>query len=308
MYQFTTNTIINSAVDASNPDVAKYKSLSLPDGTLAFRVSKVGLYKKANIVRISKKSYSAGVKEQATLVVPAVAAGTVIRLELDIRLSQQTYGDYASTYLYFKKPVVVEIIATNNATNDAASLAAEINKLYDRFGHSYVNASATTGTITFTAKDDNQRFYKITLSKEDTSNNTMIQPEYTSLATGTVTVVGALGFGDDDWMVRRVMLPTAENTRYYGVNKEERPILGGNYSQFTLRYDIPKDSNDGIWTGARSITTHVFYVKSDLVNAFRTEIAKAFPDVETVTDSPAGNFESEPGGAVGSNDPAPVTP
>lgn len=54
MYQFTTNTIINSAVDASNPDVAKYKSLSLPDGTLAFRVSKVGLYKKANIVRISK--------------------------------------------------------------------------------------------------------------------------------------------------------------------------------------------------------------------------------------------------------------
>ena len=97
MYQFTTNTIINSAVDASNPNVAKYESLSLPDGTLAFRVSKVGLYKKANIIRISKKSYSAGVKEQATLVVPAVAAGTVIRLELDIRLSQQTYGDYAST-------------------------------------------------------------------------------------------------------------------------------------------------------------------------------------------------------------------
>ncbi len=271
MYQFTTNTIINSAVDASNPDVAKYKSLSLPDGTLAFRVSKVGLYKKANIVRISKKSYSAGVKEQATLVVPAVAAGTVIRLELDIRLSQQTYGDYASTYLYFKKPVVVEIIATNNATNDAASLAVEINKLYDRFGHSYVNASATTGTITFTAKDDNQRFYKITLSKEEASSNSIIQPEYSSLATGTVTVGGALGFGDDDWMVRRVMLPTAENTRYFGISKEERPILGGNYTQYVINYSIDKE-DDGIVAGHKSITNHVFWVPASLVSGFESEL------------------------------------
>lgn len=271
MYQFTTNTIINSALDASNPNVAKYKSITLADGTLAFKVSKVGLYKKANIVSISKKPYSAGVKAQATLVVPAVTAGTVIRLELDIRLSQQTYADYASSYLHFKKPVVVEMIATNNATNDAATLASEINKLYDRFGHSYVTASALTGTITFVAKDDNQRFYKITLSKEDTSNNTMIQPEYTSLATGTVTVVGALGFGDDDWMVRRVMLPTAENTRYYGVNKEERPILGGHYSQYVINYSIDKDDN-GILAGHKSITNHVFWVPASLISAFENEL------------------------------------
>ena len=104
------------------------------------------------------------------------------------------------------------------------------------------------------------------------------------------------------------MVPTIENTRAFGINQEERPVLGGNYSQFTLRYDIPKDSDDGVWAGARSITTHVFYVKSNLASAFKAEIIKAFPDVEAVTDSPAGNFESNPGGAVGSNNPAPVTP
>ena len=47
-------------------------------------------------------------------------------------------------------------------------------------------------------------------------------------------------------------------------------------------------------------------MSTTLTSAFRTEIAKAFPDVEVVTNSPAGNFESEPGGKVGSNDP--VTP
>jgi hypothetical protein len=39
--------------------------------------------------------------------------------------------------------------------------------------------------------------------------------------------------------------------------------------------DIEKTGDDGIYSGAKSITTHVFYVKSGLVSSFETELAKA---------------------------------
>ena len=303
MFQYTTTTVINSALD-SNGVTPKYSG-----DANAFKVTRVGTFKKDNIKSVYKRAYSAPTKEVATITVPSVAAGRVIRLEVDVRLSQNTYSEYANSYLYFKKPVVVEVIATADATANAAALAKQVAGLQDRFGESYIKATNAGAVITLEAKNQYQRFHNAEISEEVLSPNSLVQPEYKVVSTGfAVTVPGKVGFGDDAYMIASIMVPTTENTRVFGINQEERPILGGNYSQFTLRYDIPKDSNDGIWTGARSITTHVFYVKSDLVDTFRTEIAKAFPDVEAVTDSPAGNFESEPGGGVGSNDPAQVAP
>ena len=303
MFQYTTTTVINSALD-SNGVTPKYSG-----DADAFKVTRVGTFKKDNIKSVYERAYSAPTKEVATITVPSITAGKVIRLEVDVRLSQNTYSEYANSYLYFKKPVVVEVIATADAAANAAALAKQVAGLQDRFGESYIKATNAGAVITLEAKNQYQRFYNAEISEEVLSPNSLIQPEYKVVSTGfTVITPGKVGFGDDAYMIASIMVPTTENTRAFGINQEERPILGGNYSQFTLRYDIPKDSNDGIWTGARSITTHVFYVKSDLVNAFRTEIAKAFPDVETVTDSPAGNFDSNPGGAVGSDDLAPVTP
>lgn len=303
MFQYTTTTVINSRLD-SNGVTDKFKG-----DANAFKVTRVGTFKKDNIKSVYERAYSAPTKEVATITVPTVTAGKVIRLEVDVRLSQNTYSEYANSYLYFKKPVVVEVIATGTAATDAAALAKQVAGLQDRFGESYIKATNAGAVITLAAKNQYQRFHNAEISEEVLSPNSLVQPEYKVVSTGfTVTTPGKVGFGDDAYMIASIMVPTTENTRVFGINQEERPILGGNYSQFTLRYDIPKDSNDGIWTGARSTTTHVFYVKSDLVNAFKAEIAKTFPDVETVTDSPAGNFESEPGGAVGSNDPEPVTP
>ena len=303
MFQYTTTTVINSALD-SNGVTLKYSG-----DANAFKVTRVGTFKKDNIKSVYERAYSAPTKEVATITVPSVTAGKVIRLEVDVRLSQNTYSEYANSYLHFKKPVVVEVISTATPATDAAALAKQVAGLQDRFGESYIKATNAGAVITLEAKNQYQRFHNAEISEEVLSPNSLVQPEYKVVSTDfAVTVPGKVGFGDDAYMIASIMVPTIENTRAFGINQEERPILGGNYSQFTLRYDIPKDSNDGIWTGARSITTHVFYVKSDLVNTFRTEITKAFPDVEAVTDSPAGNFDSNPGGAVGSDDPAPATP
>lgn len=278
MYQFTTTNVINSAnaldyngnilVDGAGNNIAKYVGTAS-----ALTVAKVGTFKKDNIVSIYKNPYTAGVKEQATIVVPTVTAGLTIRLTVLIKLSQSTQSEYTNYTLDFQKPVTVEVIATGTAATDAAALKTQLNTLKDRFGHSYVAATSADATITLIAKEDVQRFKSIVLEKEVASPNSLIQPEYTNIATGTVTVAGKIGFGDDAWMLRAVMLPTAENVRYFGISKDERPVLGGNYSEYVLRYSVAKDGTDGIVAGGNSITTHVFYVKSDLVSGFETAIA-----------------------------------
>ena len=273
MYQFTTTTILNSQLD-SNGTSAKYTGTSA-----GLNVTRVGNFKKANIVSFYKRPYQAGVKEVATITIPAIEAGYTARLEIDVRLSQQTDSEYANTYLYFKKPVVVEIIATNSATNDALSLISQINGLKDRYGFSYITATTGgAGVITLTATNNNQRFFSAKILKEvalTLNSNSIIQPEYEDVSSTTfaVSTPGIVGFGDDEYMIRSIMFPTYENSRYFGTNKEERPIIGGNYSQYTLRYSIAKDGMDGIVAGGTSITTHVFYVPAANVTTFETAIS-----------------------------------
>lgn len=269
MYQFTTTTILNSALD-SNGSTAKYA------GTAAgLNVTRVGYFKTANIVSIYKKAYTVGVKEIAHITIPTITLGLVARLVIDVRLSQQTDSEYANTYLYFKKPVVVEVLSTGTDTTTATALVAQINGLKDRYGFSYVTAATAGADIHITATNNNQRIYSIQILKEaGSTGNSIIEPAYEDVSGTTfhVATAGKLGFGDDEYMVKSIMLPTYENSRYFGTNKEERPILGANYSQYTLRYQVTKTGNDGIESGGTSVTTHVFYVPSANVLGFEAAI------------------------------------
>lgn len=241
MYQFTTTTIINSNLD-SNGITAKYSG-----DANAFIVTRVNTFKKANIVSVYKRAYSAGVKEVAKVTVPTIAAGTVARLTVDVRLSQQTDSEYANTYLYFKKPVVIEIIASGTAATDATAFKNQLIALKDRFGFAYITATTSGADLILTATNNNQRFFSATIEKEKASTNSIILPEYENVTAGTfsVTTPGKIGFGDDEYMIKSLMIPTLENTRYFGINKEERPILGGNYTEFVIRYSVDK-VDDGV--------------------------------------------------------------
>lgn len=272
MFNYTTTTILNSNLDSSG--------LTKVVGSAAgLNVLRVNNFKKDGIVSIYKNPYTAGVKEVAKVTIPTVTAGKVIRLTIDVRLSQQTESEYASTYLYFKKPVVVEVIASGTAATDALALVNAIKGLKTEFGFNYLTpALINTADVQVTAINNNQRFFSMIVESDKTSPNSLIQPEYDNITASTfsVTTAGKVGFGDDEYMVKAVMLPTYENTRYFGINKEERPVLGGNYTQYTIRYNIAKnvDYNLGIsGMGDRSITNHVFYVKSDVVAAFEAAIA-----------------------------------
>lgn len=278
MYQYSTTNIINSNLD-SNGTTAKYAGSST-----ALTIARVGKFLPANIVSITKRAYTAPVLEIAQVTIPTFTLGNVARVEIEVGLTMNTHSEYASTYLDFKKPVYVEVIATGKASDDATALKNAINTLKDRYGFSYVTATTNSADLIITATDSTQRIKSIKVYEEaGYTSNSLVEPLYTDVTNSTfsVTTPGVSGFGTDAWMISHITIPTIENTRYFGISKDERPILGGNYTEYVLRYSIEKD-DDGIVSGQRSITTHVFYVKSDLVAGFEAAIIATSTNIDTI--------------------------
>lgn len=292
MYQYTTTNVINSQyaldyngnrlVNASGSDILKYEGSSA--GLL---VNKIGFFKTANILSIHKRLYSASIKEIAEITIPTISSGLIARLDIVLKLSQSTQSEYTNYSLDFLKPITVEVTSSGTAATDATALVAQLNLLKDRFGKEYFKAEVNSSTkVRITCKEDVQRVKSMIISKSAASYNSTIQPEYENVSSTTFTIVtnGAIGFGTDDWMSRKVMLPSADNTRFFGISKDERPIPGGNYSEYILRYSITKE-NDGIVSGNTSITTHVFWVKSDLIASFEVAlVATTKPIISISTD------------------------
>lgn len=279
MYQFTKTTVINSAkaldyngnvlVDGNGSDVLMYAGADN-----VFTVAKAGKFLKSKITGAHKRAYAPGVKEIAKITVPSATAGDILKLTVEVSLSQSTQSEYTNYSLDFKKPQTVEVLYTTDVTTTAGLFVAQLKSLKNRFGHTFFNVSNSGAVITLTAKENEQRFSSVLLYKvEYDTNNTISQMKESVVATGTVTTAGKVGFGDDAYMAKSIVLPTAENVRVFGESKGERPILGGNYSQYTLHYTVEKDHDMGIVSGAVSSTSHVFYVKSDLVTGFENALS-----------------------------------
>lgn len=306
MFLYTTTTIINSAnaVDVMGNALLDNAGNVIPrvkGDTNAFTVVGTGTYKKDNIQSIYKRAYTAGVKEVATITVPAADAEDLLRLTVEVKLDGSVQSDYANFTYDFKQPLTVDIISSGVANTDAAELVKVLNKIKTEYGRSLFVASASGAVVTLKARTNDQRFKSITLEEVGEVPLNTLSPKITNLAKGTVTVKGKTGFGDDAWMLKSIMLPTYENTRHFGIIKDERPILGGNYSQYTLKYKV-NAGEEGVFMGNdKSVTTHVFWVAAGQAADFEARVKAVFADLEVVGDDPEQNFDSNPGGAVGSD-------
>jgi hypothetical protein len=75
---------------------------------------------------------------------------------------------------------------------------------------------------------------------------------------------GLEAFGDYNWIIHNLRLPTAANTGFWSPAKQadELPIVGQNYTQFIITMCVDRDGIAGQVVGNRatSVTTHVLYV------------------------------------------------
>lgn len=281
MFHYTTQTVINSkhALDVFGKPKLDHEGKEVPRfvGTAdAFTVTGTGTYKKDNIEAVYKRAFTKGEREVAKINVPAKDAGTILRLTVVVKLQENTQSDYVNFSYDFKQPLTVEVTATGTVAKDATALANTLNKMKVEYGRSLFVASASGADLTLTVRYPEQHFESIVL-EEVTPD--AFAPVITTLPTGLVITPGHIGFGDDAWMLRAVELPSYENSRHFRPMKDEKPILGGKYSQYTLKYKVEIGEGMGVWGASNvSITNHVFWVKSDLVDAFEDAIAITDPD------------------------------
>lgn len=102
--------------------------------------------------------------------------------------------------------------------------------------------------------------------------------ELRDLADNEVAIEPGLeAFGDYNWIIHNLRLPTMANTYFWAVNKSEMPIPGGQYVQFIIRLCKERDGIAGEVVGQRatSVTTHVLYVldQGDNVDTVKSALA-----------------------------------
>ena len=90
-------------------------------------------------------------------------------------------------------------------------------------------------------------------------------------------------FATGDWLIKNLRFPTHSTTGYYALAKDEAPIPGEIYTQFTFQYAVPRRGLSGMnAVGQRmmSVTTHTFYVRgltgneSDPAELFKQALSK----------------------------------
>ena len=85
---------------------------------------------------------------------------------------------------------------------------------------------------------------------------------------------GLEAFGDYNWIMHNLRLPTLANTNYWSFTKQmgELPIPGQSYTQFIVTMAAKRDGIAGGVVGQRavSVTTHVFYALGKTTDAVGT--------------------------------------
>lgn len=124
--------------------------------------------------------------------------------------------------------------------------------------------------------------------------------EQEDLADNEVAIApGIEAFGDYNWIIHNLRLPTLANTNFWAPTRTEMPAIGQVYTQFIVRILKERDGIMGEIVGARgtSVTTHVLYVAGKvsetgspaaLVKAELDKLKQAKTDADNVLAAPYG--------------------
>ena len=294
MLNFTQQTVINSA--------DRFEKVK---GTDTLRIKRIGDYKKANIKSVFKTVASDPVKGTAVIKPTAVlTSGAAYRLVVYLRLQKSVNSLYANDLVYKGKPLFFEFKGTGTTADDITAMVKAINsqqRMWDN-GITYLVASGTATALTLTCADEYQLFYHVELQKFSALGENPTAGQYTSIykfvngeagnSSEIVVNQSKLGVGTYDMLIQDLRLPTYENTNWISMNKMEMPIVGEKYTQYVLEYEVERGvmglGSAGALVTAR--TTHIFFVKSDLVAAFDVVLNSIVSDVKVVNYPGAGQL------------------
>lgn len=274
MFKYQNTVIVNSAYD-SNGTTAKFEKLD----SGALRVTRVGIFKKVDVVSLYHRAYEAAVKPKAEIDLSSlVGKAGLYRTIIYIGLEDSQDSAYANVWVLKGKPLAYEfeVKAADTAATIAANAAKAIKKIQTMFGDIYITASVDGTKLVINGLDGHQVFRTVKIQKlNEEKNSALIGAEFEDTDIEAEVTANNPGFGTWEQLTKNLHLPTAENVRIGAINSEELPVMGAEYDQYIIT--ICKDR--GIMGGSavgepvKSITTHVFWIPSGLKSQWEAATA-----------------------------------
>lgn len=310
MFQFTTTNVINSNKDlTTGKDLWKYEAAS-GSKPAVLRIKRVANFVKSNVMAIYKAAAVAPEMAKASINFAQISgsAGDIFRLNIYVGLSEASQDSrYSNDFKFKGKPFCIEFVWKDTAANTVKELVKTINK-YEMlvYGEKLLNVSYNTTFLVVEATDEFQKFsrldiekfdkdayhsmgdFKVVRSISDLGAAKTANSQVTNSAEGFFP--GKEGFGTYSFILHNLRIPTSMRTRAFGVNQDENPIAGATYNQYTIHYCADRGilGNNAVGDTVKSMTTHVFYVKSDLASSFET----ALQNIGTIQEAAEGKAKT----------------
>lgn len=224
------------------------------------------------------------------------AKATVARLYLYVGLEGSEESIYANDW--YRKGMPLSVSFTNDTAENMVKAIVDTVNRFNVFTKvkkvlDVVAKEGEATTLVINGTHEHQRLQKIQVlvdagMGEETA---VVNYELNHVADAAVKdeVKGVNGFGTYSQLLKDLRLPTAVHNHWMSVQKDEMPIVGALYTQYIISYYAPSTANPSFTAvGNRSMseTTHVFWVKSDLVKEWEIALKTIDPDggeLDTVT-------------------------
>lgn len=233
---------------------------------------------------------------------------TIARLYIYVGLEGSEESIYANDW--YRKGMPLSVSFAVGAAADMAKAIEDTVKTFNVFTKvkKVLDVKADGTKINIKGTHEHQRLQKIAILVEDAESilgEEKVIVEYEKgrkEAADVITIVepGVNGFGTYSQLLKDLRLPTAVHNHWLSVQKDEMPIVGATYTQYIINYYAPSMANPSftaIGNRSMSATTHVFWVKNDLVSDWESKVIAAIdPDAagfDTIAGKVEGNFSNE---------------
>lgn len=267
MFQYTNTIVLNSLTD----EASGLEKVQASEGLL--KVLRVNNFKKNNIVAVYKQEAAQAVNGSVTFATLPNEEG-LYRINLYVRLSGSQNSYYSNDMVFKGRPFVYEFKGNTTAT-DLVAIIKNINQLY---GDKFLKVEVSGSGVKFTG--DNYALFTIAKIEKFVQDNSVFPSinggTWEEVSKGTITKC-VNGFGTYDQILKDLRLPTMEARRWEAVNKEELPVPGTLYNQYTIDYCVDRGilGTDAVGDVVKSLTHHVFFVPQALATAFEGKLTTA---------------------------------
>lgn len=282
MYQFTKETIINSNLDSNGVSTR----FSASNGV--FNVLRSGNFKAVEVLSCYKNGYVAPVKEKLVKTIALSPTATkVYRLYVKLNRINSYTSDFSNDMSYNALEKYYEVTGVATAADLVAAFETIINKENRIKDNPYFTVSKDSAELTLEVVDEYTHFVKVEIQEIITTSLTgydSFTVVENVLGGGSLTA-GKEGFGTIKQITKNLRLPTLANTNWLALNQEEKPVAGGQYTQYSIKIMTNRGDMGGVSAmgqNVESITTHIFYVLSTLVTDWEKALATAGISIDTV--------------------------